>query len=95
MTTRPTLASLKEEAANDLAEWLEDEHTEDETKDRIHEIASSVVPAMTTMLFQMVVDDNSLAFLDVDHADTPFEALSHALHDEIVGHLFGIHEEAR
>ena len=54
--------------------------------DVLHEYVDGVVPAMTTTLFQLVVDDNSLAFLSFEgEADSPFAALSGALYEAVAG----------
>lgn len=50
----------------------------------VYQNATESVPCMTTTLFQMVVDDNSLAFLDADEeTDNPFTALSSAIRVEL------------
>ncbi len=46
--------------------------------------SADAVPVMTTMLFQMVVDDNTLAFLDSPYDESePFRVLHSAIVDEV------------
>lgn len=68
-----------------LAREVYDEMKDEEASaEQTSEYVDSVVPAMTTTLFQMVVEDNSLAFLDYEgEADTPFAALAGALFQAI------------
>lgn len=66
---------------NRLAREVFDEMNDDAASiELVHEYVEKVVPTRTTELFQMVVDDNSLAFLDLEYeVDSPFQALSGAL----------------
>ena len=50
----------------------------------LDENADQSVPCMTTELFQMVVDDNSLAFLDAPSDESePFRVLASAIGAEV------------
>lgn len=86
----PTLRQLTTDAEADLIEWLDDNPDADASAIAtfIDETATEAVPVMTTTLFQMVVDDNSLAFIDAEtDSSEPFTCLSAAIRSEIEKHL--------
>lgn len=64
--------------------------------DVIDEFVTAEVPVMTTSLFQLVIDDNTIAFLGCDDnaepPEHPFAALSGAVHQR-VGQLVREHLE--
>lgn len=69
-----------------LAREVYDDMVENEAPaEQISEYVDNVVPSMTTTLFRLVVEDNTLAFLDYegDGDTTPFNALAGALHQAI------------
>lgn len=77
----PTIEKLAQEAF----EALDGAHDDDE---RIRLAVGEQVPATTSVLFQMVVDDNALAFLDIDgEYDSPFTALAGAIFEAIEAEL--------
>jgi hypothetical protein len=83
MTTL-TLAKLIADAKGDLDEWISDHDGKEVEFDTIDSIATDHTPVMTTVLFQLVVEDNSLAFEDSDiMSSEPFAVLSSAVHGRI------------
>lgn len=82
-----TIERLAQEVHNDM-------QAEDAPVEHMSEYVDNVVPSITTVLFQMVVEDNSLAFLDYDgEADTPFAALAGALHQAITTEIHKLRGE--
>lgn len=85
MTT--TIESLIADAITEVDEWIDDHPEADE--DALHAAANEIireqVPPMTTTLFHLVVDDNALAFEDVDTETetTPFNVLFEAVAQKI------------
>lgn len=91
------LETLKASAWDEVSEWLTD-HPDADEGDRnmaINELCGDVVPVMTTELFQLVVDDNGIAFLSADsgvmedeHGDIePFRALSVCIYEALRDHV--------
>jgi hypothetical protein len=82
MTTL-TLAKLIADAKGDLDEWIRD-NGQNVGFDTIDSIATDHTPVMTTVLFQLVVEDNWLAFEDSNiMSSEPFAVLSSAVHGRI------------
>ncbi len=79
----PRLADLVRDAIAEVDDWIVD-HPGEDPSPAIREISVSQVSPMTTVLFSMVVADNSLAFLETDvECDTPFQHLFNAIVDEV------------
>lgn len=80
-TDKPTtLASLVEEVVED---WNDNDRPTPATE-FVSAAAQEAVPVMTTELFKMVVDDNSLAFLDSSfEGREPFAVLATAIAGEV------------
>jgi hypothetical protein len=76
----PTIQGLVDQVLEDCAEYDgETDYT------IVKSFVGDTVPSMTTVLFSMVVQDNSLAFLPIDaEAPDPFSALSWAIGDEVL-----------
>lgn len=76
-TVQQLASDVVEEWHDLIADGL---HVDDDLERFVAEAAAEAVPSMTTMLFQMVVDDNSLAFLEakIDGGE-PFTVLASAI----------------
>lgn len=81
-----TVPTVQEIAAEIVQEWHDEGRTGDsqDAVEFVAERAADAVPVMTTVLFQMVVEDNTLAFLDSpEDSGEPFRALAGAIGQEI------------
>jgi hypothetical protein len=81
MTDKPvTIESLIALAISDLDEWVQEHPGDDPAEWGITQVAEDNTPAMTTVLFGLVVQDNSLAFADTNvMSSEPFAVLSAAV----------------
>lgn len=83
-----TYAEIEQSAFGDFTVYWEDEGgceaDEEKVRQRIEEIASESTPSMTTVLFMLVVFDNSLAFEEADtDGNEPFRTLSDAINRKL------------
>jgi hypothetical protein len=78
-----TFSKILADARESLIEYLEDpdeDHSDDAVKKFIASTAADETPVMTTSLFQLVVDDNSIAFYEANiESAEPFAVLSNAV----------------
>lgn len=91
-----SIQSIVNDAVEEATAWLDDNPsaTESAREQALDEIITSNVPVMTTVLFQLVVDDNSLAFEDLEREnDTPFTALQEAVERRIADAVITVRDE--
>lgn len=97
--TTPTIDRLASKLWDELSDPNGDygfPHPSHVDDDAIREAADAEISATTTVLFQMVVDDNALAFLDYDlEAENAFDLLRGAIIQAVEQALYEKREEAK
>ena len=80
-----SMQSITQAVLVDIDVLFSDHTDEDARQEGIDAIIASHLPVMTTTLFQLVVNDNSLAFEEIEReADSPFSALQEAVERRLI-----------
>lgn len=90
MSAPATIRRLAQEAWDEITDETGD--TDDEA---LRIAADEQVTSMTTLLFQLVVEDNALGFLEYDgEATNPFDVLRGAIVEAVEDELRELRDEA-
>jgi hypothetical protein len=99
MTAPTSIRSIVADVISEVDDYLSDNPDHDKEVDEyIDNLIREAAPGMTTVLFQLVIEDNALAFEDLEREhDTAFGALSEAVERrvarEVESHLESRREE--